>query len=131
MTAPATITLAPEVAAFIRAQPRALPYSALAAACREAFGPERAPDADTIRQWWLRESGAAPRGKIGRDPEIVDAIRDHLGRLNPTEIMEALRARFAPERLPSRSALYRFVERERTAVIVAEARLRRKATSGP
>jgi len=131
VTAPATITLAPEVAAFIRAQPRELPYSALAAACREVFGPDLAPDADTIRQWWLREGGAAPRGKIGRDPEVAAAIRDHLGRLSPPAIMEVLRARFAPERLPSRSALYRFVERERTAVIVAEARLRRRAVSGP
>lgn len=121
MTAPATITLAPEVAAFIRAQPRELPYSALAAACLKAFGPELAPSADTIRLWWLREGDTGARSKIGRDAEVAAAIRDLIGRQRPQQIMASLRARFAPERLPSRSSLYRFVECERAA-LVAEMR---------
>lgn len=131
MTAPATITLAPEVAAFIRAQPRGLPYSALAAACLDAFGSELAPDADSIRLWWLREGDAGARDKISRDPEVAAAIRDLVGRLRPPQIMAALRARFAPQRLPSRSSLYRFVDRQRADAIVAEMRLDRAAIRGP
>lgn len=130
MTAPATITLAPEVAAFIRAQPRALPYSALAAACREAFGPELAPDADTIRQWWLREGDTGARDKIGSDAELAAFIRDRVGRLRPSQIIAELHARFAPDRLLARSTLYRFVNRETAAAAVAGMRKSERPISG-
>jgi hypothetical protein len=101
--------MAPEIAAFIRAQPRAWGYARLAEACRAAFG-GCAPDAEAIRAWWL-EHGKPPASpsRLSRDPEIAEAIHDLAGRVTVAEIMRALAERFPAEPTPSRSALYRYV----------------------
>lgn len=109
--------MAPEIAAFLRAQPRELPYSDLAAACAARFGHDAAPDAEAIRLWWLAEPGRPSRTKIARDATVYAFIRDLVGRRSPAEIMECLRERFPAHRIPSRSALYRFVADERQAAI--------------
>lgn len=101
--------MTPEVAAFIRAQPRSWGYARLAQACRAAFGDD-APDAETIRSWWLEHGRVAnPHSRLSRDREIADAVRDIAGRVTVADIMRALGDRFPAERRPSRSALYRYV----------------------
>ncbi len=101
--------MAPEVAAFIRTQPRAWGYARLAEACRAAFG-DGAPDAEAIRTWWLdHERFAGTRSRLSRDLEVAAAVRDLAGRLPVPEIMRALAERFSAKRIPPRSTLYRFV----------------------
>jgi hypothetical protein len=101
--------MTPEVAAFIRAQPRSWGYARLAQACRAAFGDD-APDAEIIRSWWLEHGRIPdPHSRLPRDPELAEAVRDLAGRVTVADIMRALATRFPAERLPSRSALYRCV----------------------
>lgn len=104
--------MAPEIVAFILKQPADWGYGRLAGACRATFG-AGAPDAAAIRAWWIASGRAVlPRDRISRDPEVADFVRDLAGRLPGDDILAALRERFPAKRLPSRSALYRFLERE-------------------
>lgn len=101
--------MAPEVAAFIRTQPREWGYARLAEACRATFG-DGAPDAEAIRTWWLEHGRlGAPHSRLSRDPAMAEAVRDLAGRVTVAEIMRALVECFPAERIPPRTTLYRYV----------------------
>ena len=100
--------IAAEMIAFLDAQPRTLTYSALAAALAERFGQGIAWDAEAIRAYFLRARRIS-RARIGRDAEVRAFIMDRLGRLDGGEVLAELRRTFPASRVPSRTALYRFL----------------------
>jgi hypothetical protein len=102
-----------EVAEWIEAQPRDLTHSELAAGCAERFGPERVWDADTICDYWLGKHPVPPRTWIDRDPGVTAFLRDRIGRQTLDAIVAQCREQFPAKRVPSRSALHRWISRER------------------
>jgi hypothetical protein len=103
-----------EVAAWVKAQPRQLTFSELAAACRAQFGPERAWDAETLRRYWHSTPRPRHPSPIERDAELLAFLRDREGRLTGDELLSECAGHFPAGRVPSRSALYRWTSRERT-----------------
>jgi hypothetical protein len=97
-----------EMIAFLDAQPRTLTYSALAAALAERFGQGIAWNADAIRAYFLSAKRTG-RARVARDGEVRAFIKDRIGRLDGGEILAELRAAFPAARVPSRTALYRFI----------------------
>jgi hypothetical protein len=102
-----------DVAAWIDAQPRQMTYSALAMACLERFGAALAWDADRIRDYWESAHPVLGRSPIDRDGEIVAFLRERMGRVTVDELRAECRTHFAADRVPSRSALHRWILRER------------------
>lgn len=102
-----------EIIAWVDAQPRHVTYSDLAGACLRAFGPERAWDAEMLRYYWQGKCLGTKRSPIDLDTEMLAFLRDHIDRWTIADMLKLCQARFTPERVPSRSALYRWVSRER------------------
>jgi hypothetical protein len=106
-----------EVADFLDRLPRTMPYSEMAAACAERFGPERAWSRAEIILYWERR---LPRkwGRfsfVNKDPEVAAFLEDRLGRLTVGEARAACLAQFGPDRTPGRSTIHRFWSRLRAA----------------
>jgi len=99
-----------EIAAFLEGQPPSLTYSALAAALAARFGGAAWGEAK-IRAFFLK-SRAAGRGRVAQDAAVRAFVLDRIGRQNGDAILAGLRAAFPAERVPSRSALYRFMNQE-------------------
>lgn len=108
-----------EMIAFLDAQPRTLTYSALAAALADRFGQGLAWDAARIRAYFL-EARRMGRARVARDVEVRAFILDRLGRLDGGEILAELRRTFPAARVPSRTALYRFLAEHRKAAVSAK-----------
>jgi hypothetical protein len=94
-------------------QPRRLTYSELAAACLRQFGPERTWNAETLRRYWHDRHRIMKQSPIENDGEVLAFLRERAGRLSVAEILTECRARYAADRVPSRSATYRWLSRER------------------
>lgn len=103
-----------QIAAWVDAQPRQLTFTELAAACRAAFGPEHAWDADRLRRYWHTAHQVMTRSPIERDAELLAFLRERMGRLTVAELLRECSTRYAAGRVPSRSALYRWISRERS-----------------
>jgi hypothetical protein len=97
-----------EMIAFLDAQPRTMTYSALAAELTARFGADVAWDAAAIRAYCIKARRIG-RAKVARDPALRDFIMDRLGRMDGGEILAELRRTFPAGRVPSRTALYRFI----------------------
>ncbi len=112
----------PAVVAWVEAQPRHLTYSELAAACLQVFGPARAWNAERLRRYWQQHHPTLTQSLIDRDPEIVSFLRERVGRISVDQMLEQCRAFYSRDRVPSRSAVYRWVQREREREAASAAR---------
>jgi hypothetical protein len=102
----------PEVRAFLERLPRHLTYSERSRACIRRFGARRAWSAEEIRAWRIEQHPVGRRSPIDADPEIRGFLLDRLGLIDVPDIHESGLRRFG-ERMPSRSAIYRFWQRVR------------------
>jgi hypothetical protein len=103
----------PEVVAWIEAQPRHLTFGELAVACADLFGKRRAWDADQIRRYWDAAHTTLERSPIDNDPVLLAFLRDRVGRFAVDQILIDYRRRHPDRYVPSRSAAYRWLSRER------------------
>jgi hypothetical protein len=110
----ANITADPDQVAWIERQPRQLTYTELAGRCLDHFGPDRAWTVDHIRTYWQSAHQTMARLPIERDGELLAFLQDRVGRATVDEMLAQCRARFTPDRVPSRSAIGRWLSRERT-----------------
>ncbi len=109
-----------DVAAWVEAQPRQFTYSELAAACLSQFGPERAWDAAKLRRYWHARPREGRVSPIERDTELLAFLRDREGRLTGPDLLAQCAEHFPAERVPSRSALYRWISRARARRSLAQ-----------
>ncbi len=102
-----------EIRAFVAAQPHRATYSEIAAALRGRFG-ARAWSAEEIRRHCIMQRRAVGyQGTLANNPAMATFIRDRMDRLKMSEIVDACEAAFPGCRIPSRSAVHRFIQAER------------------
>jgi hypothetical protein len=107
-------TVDQEIVAWIERQQRQLPFTELALACLQCFGHDRAWSVEQIREYWLAAHPVILRSPIDRDAELLAFLRDRFRRLTGPDMLVACRAHFPASRVPSRSALNRWLNREQS-----------------
>lgn len=109
-----------EIAAFLDALPRELTYSDVGSRLRDACGTERAWPMARIRAHFAASAANRLPGRpsiIARDQELLAFVRERADLVPQSELLVGLRAAFTGRALPSRTALNRFVMRERASIL--------------
>lgn len=97
-----------EVERFVERLPRSLTFTAMASACLEQFGPERAWSRSKIIRYW-QATHPIRKGRASRldlDPEVRDFVEDLLGRVTIESLVTRCRERFGTERTPGKSSIH-------------------------
>lgn len=104
-----------DIQAFILAAPRSMTFSDLEQAVRERFGDDCGWARSRIVMFWNERNPVTKgrRQRIDDDGEVRSFVDDRLHRLTLDEVRAAAIEAFGAERVPSRSALYRYWQRAR------------------
>ncbi|MCR4331510.1 MAG: hypothetical protein NUV34_02190 [Sulfuricaulis sp.] len=120
---PSLIRLDKEVRSFIDTLTPRMPYKAVARACLERFGEERAPTWRQIARYWegrIERGEVLPRcslrkSKVELDTAVKTFVDETLPEMGFVALAQACRDVFGPGRAPSKSALHRYwLKRKRT-----------------